>query len=68
MKFNQDSLYLINDVEKVLKLELNNSFSNILSKLFNMTIKELKYEIKILKLIPDVPNGTYSESVYMWLE
>jgi hypothetical protein len=44
-------------VGNLLKLELNNSFSNILSKLFNIPIDEMEAEIKILKHMPNVPNG-----------
>jgi len=51
-----------------LSFELNNSFSNILSKLFNISIDELETEIKILKHMPDVPSRTSSESIYVWLD
>jgi len=53
IRFNQDNLDFISAVENVLKLELNNSFSNILSKLFNTPIDELEAEIKILKHMPE---------------
>ncbi|XP_050056135.1 zinc finger MYM-type protein 1-like [Aphis gossypii] len=68
IRFNQENLDLISAVGNLLKLELNNSFSNILSKLFNISIDELETEIKILKHMPDVPSGTSSESIYVWLD
>jgi hypothetical protein len=46
IKFNQDSFDLIIALGNLLELELNNSFSNILSKLFNMPIDELELKLK----------------------
>ncbi|KAL4118930.1 hypothetical protein QTP88_011808 [Uroleucon formosanum] len=68
IRFHQDGLDLISAVGNLLKLKLNNSYSNILSKLFNISIDEMEVEIKILKHMPGVPSGTSSESVYMWLD
>jgi len=68
IRFNQDNLDLISAFENLLKLDLNNSFLNIFSKLFNIPINELETEIKILKHMPDVPSGTFSKSIYLWLD
>lgn len=66
-RFKQDTLNLISSVGNLLKLELNDS-SDILSKMFNVSISELEAEVKILKHMPDKPIGTSSESIYVWLD
>lgn len=68
-RFTQESLDMINAVGSMLSLEIHQTnLYELLQKIFLVSHEGLVAEIRILKSITNVPNGSSTKAVYNWLD